>query len=78
MENEDIKNSEVSKTAASKPKKAGVSISYDEIPLSVHKYLKSYRRRINADRGKNYTIKQAYREYTIENAKRDMKTLKMS
>jgi hypothetical protein len=49
----------------------------DEVPEFAHKHIRLYRNRINADRGKNYTLKQAYREYVVEKVKEDLKA-KMS
>lgn len=73
MTTEDIKKSELSKTAASTPKKSGKSVRLDEVPEFAHKHLKKYKNRINADRGKDYTLNQAYREYVVEKVKEDLK-----
>jgi hypothetical protein len=61
---------EVTKSNA---KKIGKSMRIDGVPEKVHKHLKHYKNRINADRGTNYTLNEAYREYVIEKVKEDLK-----
>jgi hypothetical protein len=68
---------EVTKIDARKARKAGKSVRIDEVPEFAHKHIRLYRNRINADRGKNYTLKQAYKEYVVEKVKEDLKA-KMS
>lgn len=43
-----------------------VTMALEDIPPSVHEKLKKYNRRINADRNKSFTIKQAYVEFLKE------------
>jgi hypothetical protein len=62
---------EVSKTAASKPRKSGKSIRIDGVPEFAHKDIKKYRNKLNVNRGKDYTINQAYCEYVVEKLKED-------
>jgi hypothetical protein len=72
MGNEDIKKNEGNKTGARKIRKSGVSMTIEKIPVFAHNHLKDYNLKINADRGKKHTIKEAYREYVVEKVKEDV------
>ena len=46
--------------------KSKVSMPLENIPMSVHNKIKSYRRKINYERKAGYNIKQAYVEFLKE------------
>jgi hypothetical protein len=73
MNIEDKEIIQVNKNDTQKPRKSGKSVRIDEVPEFAHKHIRLYRNRINADRGKNYTLKQAYREFVVEKVKEDLK-----
>jgi hypothetical protein len=75
MENEVKEKLEVSKIDARKtPKgrKGPVSMTIEQIPAFAHKFLKAYSRQISVERGKDYTIKNTYRDYLLVKIKEDM------
>jgi hypothetical protein len=73
MTTEDIKKTEVNKIDAGKTRKSGKSMTITKIPVFAHNHIKEYNLRLNHDRGKKHTIKEAYREYVVEKVKEDVK-----
>lgn len=61
MENELNLNAKPAKKA-----KTTVSVLIEGVPLWLHKRVKDYRKRINFERGKDFTLRQAYAEYLKE------------
>lgn len=45
------------------------SLTLNDIPRPVHRFLGEYQKKITGDRRKKYTIKQAYVEYLKETTK---------
>jgi hypothetical protein len=66
MENETIPASKTAKKA-----KNTVSVLIEGVPLWLHKRMKDYRKRINFERGKDFTLRQAYAEYLKDAAQKE-------
>ncbi len=76
MENKDTTKTQVSKSDAPKTKKVGKSMTITRIPVFAHEYVKEYKTQISAKRRKNYTIKEAYREFIVEAVNTNLKNVK--
>lgn len=50
-------------------KRVSVSITLKDIPVTVHNKLIKFNRKINADRNKDYNLKEAYVEFLKEATK---------
>ena len=64
MENEVKEKLEVSK----RKRGSTTGITLEEIPLWVHKRVKDFQLRISSERGRKFTVKQAYVEFLKESA----------
>jgi hypothetical protein len=49
--------------------RATVSVTIPDVPKSAHKRLKKWHLKLNAERGKQFSLMAAYREFIIEKTK---------